>query len=301
MNRLLSSKRVIVLLTLPALIVYTLILPYPLLRTLYLSFTQYNLLSPATYIGLQNYTNLFTGDPEFVHSLVNTFYLTAGCVVLQLPLAFLLAFWLGTGSLRGTRFFRSVYFFPVAISGAAVGLIWQFLYQPKLGLIDAIVRVFGFKSFSYAWLASPHVAIWAVVISVSWQYFGYHLLIFTAGMSTIPTNLLDAARVDGAGEWRQATRIVLPMMKPFVVVSFILITTSSISSFANVISLTDGGPGTSSTVLALEMYQNAFFYSRYGYGAAIGVVLTVLNILVTVVIGYGVYGARRRQSLASGE
>jgi raffinose/stachyose/melibiose transport system permease protein len=296
MNRLRRNKFVIAVLVLPAIIVYTIVLPYPLVRTAYYSLTNYNILSPAHYIGFTNYVNLFTGDPEFRGALLNTLYLTVGCIILQLPLAFLLAFWLSTSKLRYTRFFRSVYFFPVAISGTAVGLIWQFLYQPQLGMVDGFVRLLGFHSFHFAWLANPTAAIWAVVISVSWQYFGYHLLIFTAGMSTVPTTLLDAAKVDGANEWRMATRIVFPLLKPFITVSLILITTSSVTAFANVISLTNGGPGESSTVLALEMYQNAIFYSRYGYGSAIAVVLTVVNVLAVVVIGLSIYRSSWRRA-----
>jgi raffinose/stachyose/melibiose transport system permease protein len=299
-ERLRRNKLVNAVLLLPALVVYTIVLPYPLVRTAWYSLTSYNLLSAAHYIGLSNYTTLFTGDPEFRSALLNTLYLTVGCIVLQLPLAFLLAFWLGTGALRHTRFFRSVYFFPVAISGTAVGLIWQFLYQPKLGLLDEVVRLLGFHSFQFAWLADPTAAIWAVVISISWQYFGYHLLIFTAGMSTVPTTLLDAAKVDGASEWRLATRIVFPLLKPFITVSLILITTASVTAFANVISLTNGGPGEASTVLALEMYQNAIFYSRYGYGSAIAVVLTVVNVLAVAVIGFGMYRSPGRRLVAAG-
>ena len=138
---------------LPALIVYTFVLPYPLVRTAYYSVTNYNLLSPAHYIGLSDFTTLFTADPEF-RTAFNTFYLVIGCIILQLPIAFILAFWLSTSRLRYTRFFRSVYFFPVAISGVAVGLIWQFLYQPKLGIVDEVVRLLGFHSFQFAWLAN---------------------------------------------------------------------------------------------------------------------------------------------------
>lgn len=299
MERVRRNKLVITVLVLPALIVYTFVLPYPLVRTAYYSVTNYNLLSPAHYVGMSNFTTLFTGDPEFRTALLNTFYLVVGCIILQLPIAFVLAFWLSTSKLRYAKFFRSIYFFPVAISGVAVGLIWQFLYQPKLGMVDEVVRLLGFHNFQFAWLANSKAAIWAVVISVSWQFFGYHLLIFTAGMSTVPGSLLDAAKVDGANEWRLATRIVAPLVKPFITVSLILITTSSITSFASVIALTGGGPGYSSSVLSLEMYQNAMFYSRYGYGSAIAVVLTVMNILAVIVIGLAMYRSPWRRVRAS--
>ena len=123
-----------------------------------------------------------------------------GCIILQLPIAFILAFWLSTSKLRYTKFFRSVYFFPVAISGVAVGLIWQFLYQPKLGIVDEVVRLLGFHSFQFAWLANRSAAIWAVVIAVSWQYFGYHLLIFTAPKWTsTPSSLAKHMQRQGTG------------------------------------------------------------------------------------------------------
>lgn len=166
-------------------------------------------------------------------------------------------------------------------------------------MVDELVRLLGFHSFQFAWLANQRAAIWAVVIAVSWQYFGYHLLIFTAGMSTVPGTLLDAAKVDGANDWRLATRIVAPLVKPFITVSLILITTSSITSFASVIALTGGGPGYSSSVLSLEMYQNAMFYSRYGYGSAIAVVLTVMNILAVIVIGFAMYRSPWRRVRAT--
>ena len=158
----------------------------------------------------------------------------------------------------------------MAISGVAVGLTWEFLYQPQLGIVDEVIRLIGFHNFHFAWLANSRAAIWAVVISVSWQYFGYHLLIFTAGMSTVPGSLIDAAKVTGPtnGDGDAHRGAAAETLHP---VSLILITTSSIASFANVIALTDGGPGYSSTVLSLEMYQNAMFYSRYGYGSAIAV------------------------------
>jgi len=283
---------------LPAIVIYTIVLPYPIVRTIYLSLTSYDVITAPRFVGLSNFVALFTTDPDFVHALLNTLYLTVGCIVLQLPLAFVLAFWLSTGTLWGSRFFRSTFYFPAAISGTAVGLVWQFIYQPKVGLIDGIVRTLGFHHFGEQWLGDPHLAIWAVVVSISWQYFGYHLLIFTAGLSTIPANILEAARIDGATEWRQLTRIVLPLVKPFIFISLLLITTSSIASFANVVALTNGGPGTSSTVLALLMYNNAFQYQRYGYGSAIAVVLLALNIVVTVVIGLGAF--RRRSARWAG-
>jgi len=272
--------KTITVLALPALIVYSLVLPLPLIRTIFLSFYSYNVLEPAHFIGLRNYITIFTVDPIFKHSLLNTIYLIAGSVVLQIPLAFVLAYWFGTGKVAAMRVFRNIFFFPVVVSGTAVGLLWSALLQPGIGLIDGIIRVVGFSHFNESWLASPNFAIWTVVVSVSWQYFGYHMLIFSSGITSLPPGVLEAAQVDGAGEWRSLRKIVVPLMKPFLLVSLILIISSSVIIFANVIALTNGGPDNASTVVALEMYNQSFFYQQYGYGSAIAVILFVLNVIL---------------------
>lgn len=272
--------KTITLLALPALVVYTLVLPLPLIRTVILSFYSYNVLEPARFIGLTNYITIFTVDPIFKHALLNTLYLIAGSIALQIPLAFVLAYWFGTGKVRGMRIFRNIFFFPVVVSGTAVGLLWSALLQPSIGLVDGIIRGLGFSHFNESWLASPNFAIWAVVVSVSWQYFGYHMLIFSSGITSLPPGVLEAAQVDGAGEWRSLRKIVVPLMKPFLLVSLILIISSSVIIFANVIALTNGGPDNASTVVALEMYNQSFFYQQYGYGSALAVILFALNIIL---------------------
>jgi len=278
--------KTIAILALPALVVYTLVLPLPLIRTVVLSFYSYNVLEPARFIGLRNYITIFTVDPIFKPSLVNTFYLIGGSIALQIPLAFVLAYWFATGKVRWMRLFRNIFFFPVVVSGTAVGLLWSALLQPNIGLVDGLIRAVGFSHFNESWLASPTFAIWAVVVSVSWQYFGYHMLIFSAGMTSLPPGVVEAAQVDGAGWWRTLRSIVLPIMKPFLQVSLILIISSSVIIFANVIALTNGGPANASSVVAFEMYNQSFFYQQYGYGSALAVILFVLNIvLISVVSG----------------
>ena len=280
MRNLRRNWRIIALLAGPGLLVYTLVLPLPLIRTAILSFYSYNILQPAHFIGLRNYINLFTLVPNFKTSLLNTLYLVAGSIALQIPLAFVLAYWFGTGKVRGAKIFRNIFFFPVVVSGTAVGLLWNALLQPNIGLVDAIFRDIGFANFQKSWLSDPHLAIWAVVVSISWQFFGYHMLIFSAGISALPPGVLEAAAIDGAGEWRTLRRVVLPIMRPFLLVSLILIISSSVIIFANVIALTNGGPANSSQVLALQMYNESFFYQQYGYGSAIAVVLLLLNIVL---------------------
>lgn len=286
MRRMRRNWKTIALLALPGIVVYSLVLPLPLIRTVLLSFYSYNVLEPAHFIGLRNYTAIFTLDPNFKHSLLNTLYLIGGSIVLQIPIAFILAYWFGTGKVKAKRLFRNIFFFPVIVSGTAVGLLWSALLQPNIGLVDGLIRAVGFKHFNESWLASPHFAIWAVVVSISWQYFGYHMLIFSSGITSLPAGVLEAAEMDGAGEWRTLRSVVLPIMKPFLLVSLILIISSSVIIFANVIALTNGGPANASSVVALQMYNQSFFYQQYGYGSALAVILLVLNvILIGVVTG----------------
>lgn len=252
------------------------------MKSIYYSFFEWNLVGTMEFIGLDNYVHLFTNDTIFYTALKNTFIFAFGCILLQLPLALLLAFLL-SGKLRGSKFFRNSYFLPVIISGTSIGLLWQFIYHGEIGMLNAIIRLMGFADFSKDWLSDPQFAIYAVLFSVSWQYFGYHMVIFLAGMSTISTDVVEAARIDGANGFDLFSKITLPLIKPFAVISLILALTGSVKAFDNVIALTGGGPAHASEVLALHMYNTAFHEMRYGYGSSISVILLTLNILFTVI------------------
>lgn len=286
MDRLLKDKWTIALFVLPALMVYIFVVPLPTFESVYDGFFNWDLLAPMKFIGFKNFIELFTTDPFFNLVLKNTIIFAVVCILLQLPLAMLLAYWLQDSKLLGTKFFRNVFFLPTVLSGTAIGLLWQFIYQPQIGLINGVIRFLGFAHFSKAWLADPAFAIYAVAFCVSWQYFGYHMVIYLAGMSTVPAEIIESARIDGASGWKVFRHVTFPMILPFVQISVILIATSSLKVFDNVLALTGGGPGNDSTVLALYMYNNAFLYSRYGYASAIATILLVLNILLTISITY---------------
>jgi raffinose/stachyose/melibiose transport system permease protein len=207
---------------------------------------------------------------------------------LQIPLAFILAFVLSKKK-RFNKFFRNAYFIPVVISAAAVGLLWKFIYHPNMGILNALLRTIGLDSLTENWLAEPGFALYAVIISVSWQWFGYHMVIFLTGLTSIPESIFESAEIDGAIGFKKIRYIVMPLLKPFLKISMVLIVTSSIKAFDNIYVLTGGGPAQASTVLALQMYERAFTQMKYGYGSAISVVLLVLNILLTLML-YKLFG-----------
>lgn len=281
MEKMLRSKWVIAFFVLPAFVIYAAVLPIPILKSIYYSFFEWNLVGVKEFIGLNNYSNLLARDTIFLTALKNTFIFSFGCILLQLPAGFILAYLL-SGKMRGTKFYRGTYFMPVIISGTSIGLLWQFIYNGNHGMLNALIQLFGDPAFNKEWLSDPAFAIYGVLISVSWQYFGYHMVIFLAGISTISGEVVESARIDGASGRQVLWHITLPLVKPFLVISLVLAMTGSVKAFDNVISLTGGGPAHASDVLALHMYNTAFHEMRYGYGSAISVILFVLNVAFTV-------------------
>ncbi len=291
MQKMLSNKLVIFLFIAPAIILYAMVVPYPLIKSIEYSFYEWNIVGIPKFVGLRNYIRIFTSDYVFTTALKNTASFTIGSIVFQIPLAFLLAVSL-TKSNRLNKFFKSVYFLPCTISGAAVSLLWQFIYHPNMGILNAILQGIGLESWTKTWLAEPKFALWAVVLSISWQWFGYHMVIFLTSMSSISSEIFEAAEVDGATGWKKIYYITYPLMKPFIKISMILITTSSIKAFDNIYVLTGGGPANSSTVLALHMYNRAFRQLQFGYGAALAVLLLVLCVVLTVTLNK-VFGTKK--------
>ncbi|HHT73533.1 MAG TPA: sugar ABC transporter permease [Firmicutes bacterium] len=293
MQKMLSNKWVILAFVAPAVLLYAMVVPYPLLKSIQYSFYRWNIIGTAQFVGFQNYVRIFTSDYVFTTALKNTALFTIGSIVLQIPLAFILAVSL-TKVTRLNKFFKSVYFLPCTISGAAVSLLWQFIYHPNMGIINAVLKSLGLGGWARTWLAEPDFALWAVVISISWQWFGYHMVIFLTSLSTISPEIFEAAEVDGATGWKKVWYITYPLMKPFIKISMILITTSSIKAFDNVYVLTGGGPANSSTVLALHMYNRAFLQLQYGYGAALAVILLILCVVLSGVLNK-VFGTKNAE------
>lgn len=283
MQKMLGNKWFILLFCGPALILYAMVVPYPLIKSIQYSFYEWNIVGAAKYVGLRNYQRIFTSDYVFLTALKNTALFTLGSIATQIPLAFLLAVSLSKPAALN-KFFKSVYFLPCTISGAAVSLLWQFIYHPNMGIFNTVLRAVGLGNWTRTWLAEPKYALWAVILSMAWQWFGYHMVIFLTSMSSIPPEIFEAAEVDGAVGWKKICYVTYPLMKPFIKISMILITTSSIKAFDNIYVLTGGGPANSSTVLALHMYNRAFRQLQFGYGAALAVILLILCVVLTFVL-----------------
>jgi raffinose/stachyose/melibiose transport system permease protein len=279
----LRNRWTIALFILPVFMVYSLVIPLPLATSLVLSGFDWNLLSPMKFIGLRNFVNLFTNDFILMQAMGNTFVYLVFSVLLQLPMAFFLANILGT-NLPWKNTFRTIFYLPVTFSGVAVSLIWYFFYHPSVGLLNQFIRMIGFPDFHLAWLGTQSTALGAVIVSVAWQWTGYHMVLYLAGMASIPVEVIESARIDGANALQLARHIIFPFLLPMLSVSTVLITTSSLKSFDSIYIMTEGGPNHATEVLASHMYVKSFAQLKYGYGSAIGVLLFIFCVVATLII-----------------
>ena len=286
MKNQLSYRLSIFLFLLPALILFVGILIAPILMSGYYSFFDWNGFSEATFIGAQNYTELFSSKAiGFVKALKNSLLLAALSVFIQLPFSLLLALKLGKG-MRGERAFLSVYFMPVLISTVVIGQLWLKIYNPEYGILNVFLRAIGREDWTRIWLGKKETALMACFIPMLWQYVGYHMLLMYAGVKSVPVDLREAAMLDGANEWEIDRFIIIPYIKPILKVSVIFAVTGSLKSFDLIYVLTNGGPLHATEVPSTLMINMLFLRNRYGMGSTIAVILIVLCFFFAMLISF---------------
>lgn len=252
---------------------------WPLLYQSYLSLTRWDMISPTKlFVGLDNYQYLFTG-PDFQRVLFNTFYFTGAVVIGSLALGLALALLLNQ-RLRGRNVVRGIVFAPFVLSGAAIGLVWSYIFDPVYGLMRVVLGWFGVASPD--WLVSTTWAMPAIIIVYLWKNAGYSAIIYLAGLQNISAALYDAGKVDGANSWQSFRHITLPQLSP--VTFFIAVTTIlfSIQAFDIIAVMTSGGPVNATSTLVWYLYEQGFKAFRAGMAAAAGMVLFVLMLLITL-------------------
>ncbi len=251
----------------------------PLAASLYLSFTNWNSLVPPRWIGLTNYTYLFTRDPIFLQTLGNTAIFALGTVGVGVPVSLVLARAFSRSRFQGL--WRSVYSLPMVTNVVAVGFIWWFVLADPWGALNRLLALIGIPGPS--WLNDPSTAMVSVVMVFIWMHLGQNMLLFSAGLASIDEALHEAARLDGASEGRLFWSITLPLLRPTVL--FVVITSliTAISYFALILVLTEGGPVNATNVSALYIYGMAFTDLRLGRASAAAYVLLVVIFVVSLV------------------
>jgi ABC-type sugar transport system permease subunit len=260
------------LLAAPAVLLFGAFAIYPMLRVFYLSVFDYSLTAPPEFVGLKNFEYLAT-DPRFGAALAQTVWYAAGTYVPALVLALLLAHALNS-RMRGLGLVRLLYFLPVAISWVAVSIIWRVVLDPD-GLLNQVLQL------NVNWLTSSTTAMWGLVLMSIWKETGFFLILFLAGLQTIPDDLYEAARLDGAGWFDRFRYVTLPMLRPVTAVCSVMAVIRGFQAFSPQAVLTNGSFGTE--VVNLFVYKTAFENARMGRASAVAVLMFVLLLVLTLV------------------
>ena len=269
---------------------------YPIIDNFIVSTTNQDIFTGETaFVGLGNYRRL-QDDPVIWTAILNNTLYAVISVVFQVFGAFVLAAIIeGLQHETWRRFWRAVYFIPSAISITVTGLLFYFIYQPDIGLLDSAFNHLGLGAWSRSWLGEEQTAIYAIIAMSQWQGFGYSTLLFAIAIQKIPRELYDAATMDGAGMWRRLWNITFPLTREMTGLMVIVTITGAFQVFNEVMVMTGGGPNNSSQVLGTWLYQQGFIENDFGYGAAIATVIFIITLLT----GFGQlwYTRKRRVEL----
>lgn len=272
------EHRAAALLTLPAFVVIFVFFVVPLLLAVGISFTRYDLLSAPKWVGLANYASLFA-DPQFQTSMANTVYFAGGQVVIGVVVALFVAI-LFNKPMAGGAAMRTTIYLPQAMSYVTVSLLWSFLYDPGIGPINVALQHFHLGPVNF--LTSTDLAMPSIMAMSLWRNLGYFMTILLAGLKAVPTELIEAAHLDGAGWWSRLLYVLVPQMRS--VLFFVIITwfMGGLQMFTQSYVMTQGGPVNATRTVVYEMYESAFLDLDFGKATAIGVVMLLVVLVVAV-------------------
>jgi raffinose/stachyose/melibiose transport system permease protein len=265
----------------PALVVFTAFVLVPLVRAGYYSLYDWDGVTPATWAGLDNYSEVVADRDlrrAFLHSLVLLFFYAALPVAIGLLLAGLIA----RARVRGLTLFRTALFLPYVIAMVVVAVMWRMIYDPESGALNELLRAVGLGSLTQSWLGDFNLALPAVGFVGTWVWFGLAMVLLTAGVQKIPQSLYDAARVDGAGMVREFLAVTLPALRGEIAVALTLTTIAALRNFDLIYITTKGGPGRATTVPAFQVYDRAFQTGQVGSAAAVGLTLTAIIFVLSL-------------------
>ncbi|MEV4745710.1 carbohydrate ABC transporter permease [Streptosporangium amethystogenes subsp. fukuiense] len=277
-----------ILFVLPALVLFTLLVLTPILVAGYTSLHKWNGIGPPSdFIGLDNFTRLLNSD-IFIGDLRNGGILVLLSLVVQLPLSLGLAVMLNQ-RIRGRALYRLLFFAPYMLSEAITGVLFSLILSPEAGLANRLLTSWGLEPWS--WLSEPDTVLFSLFLVITWKYFGFHMIIYLAGLQGIPKELHEAARIDGAGGWKVFRYVTLPLLGPTVRVSVFLSVIGTIQLFDLVWILTGGGPSHASETMAVSMFEYGFKRTQIGYSSAISVAMFLISLVFA--LGYQRFVLRR--------
>ena len=251
----------------------------PVLQAIYLSFTNYDFVGSPSFIGWQNYQNLWR-DRTFWKVLGNTLvyllFVVPSLVILPLALAILV-----NQKLRSIKFFRAVYYFPVIVSVVVAGIAWKWVYAEN-GILNYFLSIISFQPIKIPWLTDPKTAIFGIIAVVIWRGIGYYMVIYLAGLQAIPADLYEAAAIDGSDGWQKHFDITIPLMQPYIILVSIISSISAMKIFEEVYIMSQGGPANSTKTVVYYLYDKGFTSLEMGYASAIGVFLFLIIFIISI-------------------
>lgn len=277
----LSKKRYKIGLMIPTLLVYSIFMMLPIVIAARYSFTKYSGIGQAKFIGLKNYVRLF-GDEIFWISFKNTMVMFVLAFVLLLTLSFLIALLLNQ-KLKAVDFSKALIFSPAIIAPIIVGIIWVYILDPNIGIINNVLDAIGAGGLKQKWIGGDTLSPYSIAIIYFWQQLGYIVTIFIAGLKMIPGDVLEAVKIDGASTVQEVRYVIIPMMRSTISTVAVLIITGVFKIFEIVQQTTGGGPNHLSETLVTYSYSMAFSSSDYGYGMALAMATFLLSLLITAI------------------
>jgi multiple sugar transport system permease protein len=263
----------------PTLIVVSIFVVFPIVFSFILSFHEWNMFSgERAFVGVQNYATML-GDAEFWMVFKHTIVYTVGTVPVNMALALAVAFVLNK-KIAGRKVLRTAFFTPVIISSVAAAVIWRWVFDPNLGLLNHVLAVVGLPTVN--WLNDPTAAMVALIIVGVWKTFGVNMVLFAAGLAGIPQHYYEAAEIDGAGQWQKFWRITVPLLSPTTLFILVLSVIGSFQGFDLVYVLTFGGPLNTTKVLVFYLYEHAFKFFNMGYASAVAYLLFAVLFVLTM-------------------
>ncbi len=264
----------------PSLIFLGVFMIWPMFYSIFLSFTKWDLISPnIKFVGIRNYVKLFS-SPLFYKVLKNTFIFTFGTLIVTISFALLLAIILNQ-KLKVKSFYRGLIFSPYITPMVVISIVWMWIYNPEYGLANYFLNLLGFSKLG--WLSTTKWALPAIIILSIWQSMGYYMILYLAGLQSIPDTLYEAAEIDGAGNFKKFINITFPLLSPTTFFIVIIAFLASFQVFDQVSVMTGGGPANSTNVMVYYLYQNAFMFFKVGYASAIAVVIFAVLFILTII------------------
>lgn len=274
----------------PAAFIFLVVLVYPMAYSIYLSLFQWNGVSPTKlFVGLDNYIELFTDNRVFWIAFKNNVLWVVLSVLVPTGLGLALALTLNTG-FAGHSFFRGVFYFPAILSMSIVGLIWSWIYHPTLGLLNQTLHALGWTWLESHWLSNPKIALYSVFVSAAWHNAGLPMLLFLAGLQTIPKECIEAARIDGASRAQIMRFVTIPLLRETTLIVIAITAINSLKVYDIIYVMTYGGPANQTQVLGTWMYFLTYNHNEVGLGTAIAVILFAMTMIFAV--PYARYMAR---------